>query len=84
MAAPIGDGYASTGSCGQATTVTTNATTTLETPSRAIYIATDGDLCVTMLWTTASITFTGCLGGSWLPLRVAKVHTCPANTIVLW
>lgn len=84
MAAPIGDGYESTGSCGEFTTLTTNNTTTLTTPSRAIYIATNGDLVVTLQWAAASCTFSSAVGGSWLPIRVKQVHSCPAGTLALW
>ena len=83
MAQPIGDGYGSLGPVGQSTTLTTNATTTLDPWSRAIYIATDGSLQVTLAWDTASITWT-VLAGSFLPIRVKQVHACPAGTLALW
>lgn len=83
MAQPIGDGYGSIGPVGQSTTLTTNSTTTLDPWSRAIYIATDGSLQVTLAWDTASVTWT-VVAGSFLPIRVKQVHACPAGTIALW
>lgn len=84
MAAPIGDGYESTGSCGEFSTLTTNSTTTLTPFTRAIYVATNGDLVVTLAWTSVSCTFSSVVGGSWLPIRAQKVHSCPAGTLALW
>ena len=83
MAVPIGDGYGSIGPCGEVTTLVTNATTTLSPWSRAVYIATDGNLQVTLAHTTASVTFT-VVAGSFLPIRVKEVHACPAGTLALW
>jgi len=83
MAAPLLDGFGSLGPCGEVTTLTTDSTTTLTPWSRAIYIATDGNLVATLAGTSASVTFT-VVAGSFLPIRVSKVHSCPAGTLALW
>lgn len=83
MAVPLLDGFGSLGSCGQISALTTNSTTTLDPPSRAIYISTDGALTLTLLGTTASVTLT-VLAGSFLPLRAKQVHACPASSFALW
>lgn len=88
MAVPLLDGFGSIGPCGEVTTLTTNSTTTLSPWSRAVYVATDGDLVVTLagqaaVATPVSVTFT-VVAGSFLPIRVWKVHSCPAGTLALW
>jgi hypothetical protein len=83
MALPIGHGYGSTSPVGQVTTLTTNSTTTLSPFSRAIYIATDGTLEVTLAWTTASVSL-GVVAGAWLPLEAKEVHSCPAGSLAFW
>jgi len=83
MALPIGDAFNSVGPCGEVTTLVTNATTTLSPTARAIYVATDGTLQVTLAHASASVTFT-VFGGAFLPIRVKQVHACPAGTLALW
>lgn len=83
MAQPIGDGYGSYGPCAEVTTVVTNTNQTLNPPSRAIYIATDGTFQATLLYATASVTMT-VLAGSFIPLRVKTVHASPAGTLAFW
>lgn len=84
MALPIGDGYGSVGPCAEVTTVVTNTDQALNPVSRAIYVATNGDLSVTLAYASASVTFFSIVGGSWLPIRVKTVHSCPAGTLALW
>lgn len=83
MAIPIGDGYGSLGSCGEFTTVATNTDSTLNPPSRAIYISVNGTFQFTPVWTAASATIT-VSAGAWLPIRVKTVHAAPAGTIAFW
>lgn len=83
MAVPIGDGFGSIGPCSEVVTVVTNTNQTLDPWSRAIYIATDGALVTTLGFATASVTFT-VLAGSFIPIRVKIVHSCPAGTLALW
>lgn len=83
MALPKGDGFGSIGPCSEVTTLTTNSTTTLSPPSRAIYVATDGTLQVDLLYAAASVTFT-VVAGSFIPIRVKAVYACPAGTLALW
>jgi hypothetical protein len=84
MAIPKGDGYGSVGPCAEVTTVVTNTDQTIDPVSRAIYISTNGDLSVTLAFASASVTFSSVVGGSWLPIRVKTVHSCPAGTLALW
>jgi hypothetical protein len=83
MAIPKGDGYASTGPASEAVILTTNATTSLDPYSRAIYIGTDGTLEVTLAWTTASIALT-VVAGAWLPIRAKSVQAAPAGSFAFW
>jgi len=84
MALPIGDGYGSGGSCAEVTTVVTNTDQAISPVSRAVYISTNGDLSCTLAFATASVTFSSVVGGSWLPIRVKTIHSCPAGTLALW
>jgi hypothetical protein len=84
MAVAIGDGYGSAGSCGEVTTVVTNTNQILSPVSRAIYIATNGNLSCTLAYATVSVTFSSVVSGSWLPIRVKTIHSCPAGTLALW
>lgn len=83
MAIPLGDGFGSVGSCGEVVALSTNTTTTLSPPSRAIYISVDGTLNFLAAFSTASVTVTVSAGG-WLPIRAKAVYAAPAGSIALW
>ncbi len=75
MALPIGDGYASIGSCGEASVNSTQTATdaTYSPISRGIVVGTAGDLAVTMAWGTTSMVIPA-LPAGWHPLRVKAIH----------
>jgi hypothetical protein len=84
MAIPLGDGYGSVGPVSQSVLVTTNATSTPATLTRAVYVSTNGDLTVLLAFDTVSTTFSSVVGGSWLPIRVKTFYSAPAGTLALW
>ena len=87
---PIGDGYGSVGSCGQALVICTTTVPDADVEdlrTRAILVGGGGDLAVTMLWSTASIVVSSVTTGSWLPLRVRTIHstgTTATGITVFW
>lgn len=91
MAIPIGDGYGSIGSCGEAVVICTTtvpaADVALTPPTRGIYVGGAGNLAVTMLWSSTSIVVSSVTTGSWLPLRVKTIHstgTTATGITVFW
>lgn len=87
---PIGDGYGSVGSCGEAQvicTTTVPAADVTDLRTRAILVGGGGNLAVTMLWSSASIVVSSVTTGSWLPLRVKTIHstgTTATGITVFW
>ena len=69
--------------------VTTNDSTDLSTVSRAIYLASAGNVSVIMARDSAPVTIAGLAVGVWHPLRVKRVRTTgttvtAGNILVGW
>lgn len=69
--------------CSDIQILTTNSSTVLSPPSRAIQVGAAGSLQVELANATQSVTLT-VLAGDFLWLKCKVVHACPANTYALW
>lgn len=70
-----------------AAAVTPNDSTDLTNAARGLYIGGAGNVVVDMVGTGSTITFTGVLAGTILPIRVARVRstsTTATNIVALW
>ena len=70
-----------------AAAVTPNDSTDLTTAARGLYIGGAGNVVVDMVGTGSTITFTGVLAGTILPIRVTRVRstsTTATNIVALW
>jgi len=88
MTIPLGDGYSSLGSCGQAKIIATQTASaadfTLDPWSRAITIQTSGNLAMMVAWETASGLYP--LAAGWHAIRVSTIYSTDstAQGVVAW
>ncbi len=72
--------------CDQAHVVTPSDTEDLVDVCRSLYVGTGGDLVCTLANDASPVTFKDVPSGSWLPIRIRRVHaagTTAANLVAL-